>query len=166
MPNRTERRQNKSFGKKAKKVSAKGEVAIPRGVAGEGDGDTYSTVTKTPATTGNSETSEDQPAEKEGMFGGMKRTLEAVNQQSYYQALALNKELEDKGVLPRLESTPGPPGGERVVADATGSASEVGVEEDAQVVITGSDGEGQDVSSRDSGKTRRGKGGKKGKRKK
>lgn len=39
----------------------------------------------------------------EGMFRGLRKTLEAVNQQSYYQALALNKDLEDKGVLPRLE---------------------------------------------------------------
>lgn len=44
-----------------------------------------------------------------GMFDGIRKTLEAVNQQSYYQALALNKELEDKGVLPKLQSVPEPP---------------------------------------------------------
>lgn len=53
------------------------------------------------------------PVEQEGgIFSGVRKTLEAVNQQSYYQALALNQELEDKGVLPRLATVPDPPGAE------------------------------------------------------
>lgn len=41
-----------------------------------------------------------------GLFGGLRKTLEKVNQQSYYQALALNKDLEQRGILPPVERQP------------------------------------------------------------
>ncbi|CAM9130205.1 unnamed protein product, partial [Scytosiphon promiscuus] len=67
------------------------------------------------------------PAPKKGMFEGVKETLDAVNKQSYYQALALNKELEEKGVLPPLERKEVPPGveGATVAANEGPDASEL-----------------------------------------
>lgn len=64
-----------------------------------------------------------------GIFDGMRKTLEAVNQQSYYQALALNKDLEDKGVLPRLASVPDPPGVLETAVAGEATISPVSIEE-------------------------------------
>lgn len=66
------------------------------------------------------ETTQPPASEKIGVFENVRRTLDAVNQQSYYQAVALNKELEDKGVLPRLEGGPKGPSAESEEAAAGG----------------------------------------------
>ncbi|CAM9125968.1 unnamed protein product [Ectocarpus sp. 6 AP-2014] len=108
VPNRSSRRKKKAFGKKAagkKPAAATKEPPSSPSAAVE-------------TTAAGATEQEVGPAPGKGMFAGVKETLEAVNKQSYYQALALNKELEDKGVLPPLERTPGPPGREEEVAIA------------------------------------------------
>lgn len=108
VPNRSSRRKKKAFGKKA---SGKKPVAATK--------DPPSSPSTAVETTAVGVTEQEVgPAPGKGMFAGVKETLEAVNKQSYYQALALNKELEDKGVLPPLERAPGPPGGAEEVAIA------------------------------------------------
>lgn len=108
MPNRSTRRKKKAFGKKA---SGKKPAAATKEPPS-------SPSTAVETTAAGATEQEVGPTPGKGMFAGVKETLEAVNKQSYYQALALNKELEDKGVLPPLERTPGPPGGAEEVAIA------------------------------------------------
>lgn len=150
VPNRSSRRQKKTFGKKKKKPSATTAAAAA----------TTSEQPPPPAAAQAEAEAEAPAAPKKGMFEGVKETLDAVNKQSYYQALALNKELEDKGVLPPLERKPkpSPPGGDKeggVVAEdspdlATAAASTEGVANEGQDV----------VASRGGGGKRRKKGGK------
>lgn len=111
VPNRATRRQlkrNRSREAQTEKAPAPRQRPISAR-SGETRDDVISSELKTPSTVSNSDS---------GMFGGMMKTLEAVNQQSYYQALALNKELEDKGVLPRLDRKPDASGDEAVAAGA------------------------------------------------
>eukprot|EP00903_Cladosiphon_okamuranus_P008616 g8263.t1 len=160
VPNRGSRRQKKSFGKKKKKGSA---TAAAAGAA---------TTEQPPPPAAAAQAEAEAPAApKKGMFEGVKETFDAVNKQSYYQALALNKELEDKGVLPPLERKPSPPGGDQEGEVAAEDGPELAAEA-AATVATGVSDEGQPVaaaaaaSQGDGGKRRKkGKGGKKGKRK-
>ncbi|CAM9888749.1 unnamed protein product [Ectocarpus fasciculatus] len=108
VPNRSSRRKKKAFGKKASGKKPAAAMKEPPS----------SPSTAVETTAAGATEQEVGPASGKGMFAGVKETLEAVNKQSYYQALALNKELEDKGVLPPLERAPGPPGGAEEVAIA------------------------------------------------
>eukprot|EP00752_Nemacystus_decipiens_P005651 g5114.t1 len=155
VPNRSSRRQKKMFGKKKKEASA----AVAAAAA----------TSEQPQPPAAAQTQEEAPtAPKKGMFEGVKETLDAVNKQSYYQALALNKELEDKGVLPPLEREPTPPGGDKeegaVVAEdgpefaAAPAAVAAGVPDGAGAGAATPPGVG-------SKRRKKGKGGKRGKRK-
>ncbi|CAN0010472.1 unnamed protein product [Pylaiella littoralis] len=102
VPNRGARRRKKSFGKKkasSKKAGVSAAAAAAVVATREQPSSSLETATEAAET-------EPPAAPKKGMFEGVKETLEAVNKQSYYQALALNKELEEKGVLPPLEREP------------------------------------------------------------
>lgn len=183
MPNRTTRRLNKAGGrsKTSAKKTFKKDATIAASAAAatasqqpasEGREGSPASMAQTPPANGTSDAGEVAEGDEEtsdGFFGGMRKTLESVNQQSYYQALALNKELEDKGVLPRLERKPEPPspGDDGVVGETAGSLEVEAVEDNsaggggvdvADVV------EREVISERGVGK-RRGKRGKKGKRK-
>lgn len=109
-----------------------------------------------------------EPAPTEGgMFAGVRKTLEAVNQQSYYQAVALNKELEEKGVLPPLEREPETPGSPGVANSNAGDL--VGDGDVSNVDVEREDAarrEAAVVSEGGPEKRWKGKRGKKGKRKK
>lgn len=111
VPNRATRRQlKKNRDREAQTEKTPAPRRRPSSARRRGETrDDVSSELQTPSTVSNSDS---------GMFGGMLKTLEAVNQQSYYQALALNKELEDKGVLPRLDRKPDPPGDEAVAPGA------------------------------------------------
>lgn len=158
VPNRSSRRQKKMFGKKKTKASA--TVAAATATSGQ-----------PPAPAAAQTEAEAPAAPKKGMFEGVKETLDAVNKQSYYQALALNKELEEKGVLPPLERKPTPPGGdnggEAVVAEdgpelaATAATVATGVPDGGREAAPAA------ATSKVGGSKRRkkGKGGNKGKRK-
>ncbi|CAM9378741.1 unnamed protein product [Choristocarpus tenellus] len=119
-----------------------------------------------------------------GLFAGLKRTLEDVNQLSYAQAVALNRDLEERGVLPPVkrstdisttEEVDKEGGGEDGKATVVIGGDGVAVEEiDAfppttvvEAVIEdvdGVEGGGEVSGGRDAGtrnKTRKGKKGKK-----
>ncbi|CAN0176157.1 unnamed protein product [Ectocarpus sp. 12 AP-2014] len=149
VPNRSSRRKKKAFGKKAAGKKPSASTTSP------------SAAVETTAAGATEE--EAGPAPGKGMFSGVKETLEAVNKQSYYQALALNKELEDKGVLPPLERTPGPPGGAEDVAIAEersqAPAGATAVQGEAEIVASPAG-----VASQGGGTKRRQKGKKAGKK--
>lgn len=151
VPNRSARRQKKAFGKK--KASATPAAAA----AATNEQLPLPPTAETPV--------EAPAAPKKGMFEGVKETLDAVNKQSYYQALALNKELEDKGVLPPVERKPAPPGGDKEGGVVAEGRPELAAE--AAVAAGVPEGRGAAAVSQGGGSKRRkkGKGGKKGKRK-
>ena len=126
VPNRAARRLNKRSGSEKRQLKRGIEAEatttpsaslsreqLSSARVGEASGGA-SSEPQTPSATSNSD--DGDRGAGGGMFGGVVKTLEAVNRQSYYQALALNKELEDKGVLPRLEREPGLPGDRAQVA--------------------------------------------------
>lgn len=89
-PNRSSRRQQKSY-KTAATPSRRTSIPV------------QSHLRSTASADDAPKAKDEEQIEPRGMtevFGGLRKTLEAVNQQSYYQALAFNKELEEKGVLP------------------------------------------------------------------
>lgn len=154
--NRSTRRQKKAFGKKKKTVSA---TAAAAGATSE----------QPPAPPATQAEAEAPAAPKKGMFDEVKETLDAVNKQSYYQALALNKELEDKGMLPPLERKPAAPGGDKEEAVVDEGGPELATKAATAVAAGVPDGEeavGAAASTGGGSKRRKkGKGGKKGKRK-
>lgn len=104
VPNRSTRRQKKGNKQQSKVSAAESSAASKPGrdagpSAGPGPGSAEVAL----ASNEPREAGDPSGEEQQGMFAGVRKTLEDVNQQSYYQALALNKELEEKGILPRLE---------------------------------------------------------------
>lgn len=113
VPNRFTRRAAKQS-KKARLASQKTATVSPEAVTmNNSDTPPSETASKTKVESTGEESDPATSATTErkggGIFDGIRKTLDDVNQQSYFQALALNKELEDKGVLPKLDSVPGPP---------------------------------------------------------